>query len=485
MTATDEIAAPAEFARPPMSRARWLRNVAFGSGARVFALGSQFVVLVILSRIVDQGTFGDLMIVFALYRIVSLGLGMGLGSTILYHIGRSGGDHAMNIRLHRSVTVLALAVSGVTAAAFIGFNGQIAEMFSKPGVSIWLVQMAPFVIFSTLNFVAMGSLEGRSRINSAIVLSEVIPNGFRLLALPVIALLHLPPWTIAHVMWIALALPWAMEARHLFNSSVRGMQRLTGWDIRYATLYAANTAVSLQLQGIDMIVVGALFDSKSTAAYAISSRLATLFPFFQQIILRNFAPRAGALLSSGNLAQLNKELATNKRWSVLSVCALTGAILVSTPILLPLFGNYIGSIPLLIALAAPPVVRSLFAGGDAILRMSGRAGYSFAISCVSAVFLIAIPVLTHGWLGIPSIAAGMMASAVVLNPAIALMLKRHGFTILQAPDLPIVALGIVVLAAATKAGGPATEGFVAGAGMLAVAIAFYLMDRRSNRADKA
>src|SRR3954471_18786690 len=46
-----------------------------GSSARMFGLASQFVVLIILGRMLGKADFGDLMAAFGFYRLVAIAIG--------------------------------------------------------------------------------------------------------------------------------------------------------------------------------------------------------------------------------------------------------------------------------------------------------------------------------------------------------------------------------------------------------------------------
>jgi putative flippase GtrA len=84
----------------------YLEILAFGSGARLFGLASQFVVLLILSRVLSKDSFGDLMTAFGFYRLAAMALGVGGSLVLLYHISRHPNDKHAEIRLHRYSAVL-------------------------------------------------------------------------------------------------------------------------------------------------------------------------------------------------------------------------------------------------------------------------------------------------------------------------------------------------------------------------------------------
>lgn len=455
----------------------WLNRVLFGSSVRVFALASQFAVLFILSRFVKKDVFGDMMVVFAFYRMTAYGLGTGLGNMILFHVGRSGGNETLDIRLHRTATLWGILISSAIAALCASFAPVIAANFAKPGMAEWLVHMAPFMILSTLNLIATGSLDGRARVTSAIIVGEMLPNGIRLLLFPLIVVLHLPTIAIADAFSISVAVPWIVAAVPMLRRDVHGLERLTAWDGRYAGLYSVNMIISTQLQGLDMLVAGALFSSETVATYAIASRIAVLFPFFQQIILRNFTPRAGLLISLGDMERLNQELIGLKRWSVIAVSCLTGAVLVAAPFALPLFGHYLETVPLLAGLALPAMVRSLFAGNDVVLKMSGRAGFSFAISFAAAACVVIGPAMTHHLLGIYAIPTSMLIGSLILNPIIAARLAGSGVTIVDAADIPVVALGALVVAGGVFVQEAHWSGLISGVPLLAIAVSTWVSSR--------
>src|SRR5437763_4913542 len=169
-----------------------------GSGARVFGLASQFVVLLILSRTMSKGSFGDLMTAFGFYRLAAMALGISGSLVLLYHVSRRPDDKDAEIRLHRTSALLGAAIS--TAVALAGFLAAepISHALDKPDLAIWFRALAPFAVFSTLLILSTGALEGRSRISESIVLGEVAPNAVRIVLLPAIAWLSLPETYVTH-----------------------------------------------------------------------------------------------------------------------------------------------------------------------------------------------------------------------------------------------------------------------------------------------
>ena len=141
----------------------YLAVLAAGSGARVFGMASQFVVLIILSRMLPKDGFGDLMTAFGFYRLTASALGVGASLVLIYHVSRHPEDREAEVRLHRYSAMLSAAAAAVIALCGLLLAGPIAHALGKPGLEVWLRQLAPFAIFTALLVTSTGALEGRSR----------------------------------------------------------------------------------------------------------------------------------------------------------------------------------------------------------------------------------------------------------------------------------------------------------------------------------
>src|SRR5262249_38989105 len=151
--------------------------------------------------------------------------------------------------------------------------------------------LAPFAVFSTLLIVATGALEGRSRISESIVLGEVVPNAIRIVLLPLVAFAALPDATVAHVLTLSVLIPWLWAARRIFNRGIAGPSPWKQWDYSYSGKFVIATLFANQLGAVDILIAGTLFSSEAVADYAVASRIAALYAFFQLALLKRFAPR--------------------------------------------------------------------------------------------------------------------------------------------------------------------------------------------------
>ncbi len=397
----------------------YLRVVLFGSGARMFGLASQFVVLIMLGRMLSKTGFGEMMIAFGIYRLIGTALGVGGSLVLLYHVSRRPDDRAAEVRLHRSTALLAGTMSALIALVGALASGWIAELLDKPGLAHWLVLLAPFAVFSTLLVVATGALEGRSRVSESILIGEVAPSAARIVLLPAVALLALPESAVAHVLTVSVLMPWLWASRRIWSGDVAGQRRWTRWDVQYAAKLIGATLFANQLGAIDLVVAGALFPSNVVADYAVASRIAALYSFFQIVLLKRFAPRAGQLLETGDVAALRRDTDLCRSLTIGFTALTIAGILAGAPFVLPLFGGFGGAMGFLVWLALPSFVSAFYATSDRLLIIAGKANVLLALTVSSFLVLATTPFATAPWLGPVAIPAAMILSALALNPIIA------------------------------------------------------------------
>lgn len=431
----------------------YLDILVVGSGARVFGLASQFVVLMILSRFLTKGSFGDLMTAFGFYRLAGVAIGVGGSLVLLYHVSRHRDDHRAEIRLQRFSALVGAIPSGALALATAFAAGPISAALGKPSLAGWLQQLAPFLLFSTLLVIATGALEGRSRVAESIFWGEVVPNAVRIVLLPIVFVLKLPDAFVAHVLTLSVLVPWLLLARRMVNREISGWQQWSRWDYNYCGKFVAATLFANQLGAVDIVIASILFPSTTVADYAVAVRLAALFTFFEQALLKRFAPRAGRLLQIKDEAGLHREFDMCRRLAIGCVALTTAGVLLSTPILLPLLGNYLDARTLLLWLAIPSFVAAFYATSDRLLIIAGQANVALVVTASSFAILMASPFVTARWLGPVAIPAAMILAIAVVNPLVAVRARQLvGVSTFHWLDAILMACGSVALAAAAVAG---------------------------------
>ncbi|MFZ1920957.1 MAG: hypothetical protein WAU57_04920 [Xanthobacteraceae bacterium] len=403
--------------------ASYLRGISIGSGVRIGGLATQLLVLVILSRIMPKGSFGDMMTAFGFYRLAATALGVGPSLVLFFHISRHPEDRVLEVKLHRYSALLGAAASLALAIASFATAGTIADIFDKPGLEYWFRALAPLAVFGTLLIIATGALEGRSRVSDSILFGDVVPSALRLVGLAVIALFDLPVDSIAYVLTLSVAAPWLWAARRLWQPSISGVLRWSAWDYRYCGKFGISTLFAYQLNATDVLVASALFSSEAVADYVIAARIAAMFSFLQIVVLKWFSPRAGSLLPIGDLGALRREVELCSALTISCCCLTIAGILCVTPLLLPLFGDYARSLSLVVWLALPTFVQSFYSTSDRLLVISGNANVALILTASSFLTLILVPIATADRFGLTSIPLAMLLAMIVFQPIVAVRVK--------------------------------------------------------------
>lgn len=463
----------------------YLGILVVGSGARMFGLVSQFVVLLMLSRFLPKDSFGHLMVALGFYRLIGIALGVGGSLVLLFHVSRHPDDRDAEIRLQRFSALMTALPAIAIAAAAIFAAGPVTSALGKPLLGPWLREMAPFLVFTTLLIVATGALEGRSRVTASIFWGEAAPNAVRLVLLPLVAVLNLPDAFVAHVMTLSVALPWLWLARRMWDRSVRGWQLWSSWDWSYCGKFVVSTLFANQLGAADLVVAGLLLPAATVADYAVAARLAALFTFFQLALLKRFAPRAGRLLAAQDTTHdqgaLAREFDVCRRLTIASTAVTIAAVLLLAPALLPLLGNYGGARPLMVLLAIPAIVQAFYATSDRLLIIAGQANVALSVTALSFALLALMPFATVPWLGAAAIPTAMTLAAAVIGPIIVIRAWRlvHIRSIAWR-DGAFMASGCVALASAAFA--DTSTNVVLACGVLGVIAAYYIITMTSRAA---
>jgi O-antigen/teichoic acid export membrane protein len=247
----------------------------------------------------------------------------------------------------------------------------------------------------------------------------------------------------------------------------------SSWDYSYCGKFVAATLFANQLGAIDILVAGMLFPSEAVADYAVASRIAALYVFFQLAILKRFAPRAGSLLEKSDLPALRQEVELCRNLMI-GCCALNiSGLLLVAPFILPLFGNYAAAQTFLIWLAVPTFVQSFYAASDRLLIMAGQANVLLMLTASSFLVLTTAPFLTASWLGMTSIPSAMIVSALLFNPMVARRARKlFDVRTVRLRDFVVLAGGAGALAAYAALGSMQMRlmacGLLAGIGALSL-----------------
>lgn len=389
---------------------------------RLMSVASQFVMLGLLATILSKERFGEAMIAFTAFRLLGSAIGSGIGTLLLYHLPRSEGRQ---LKLYRSFIQIGLLAGIVMTAAAVAAASPISAAMGKPGLGIWITWGAPLVCVTILAGIIASFLDAERRVERAIALTELLPNVLRTFAFVGVAVADLPLIFYAFAFWLPAVPPLIYELRKLM-SVPKSPFGLTAWDRRYVSWITVQSVASQQVNGIDMLLVGLLFNSTQAADYAVASKVASFFPFFQHILVRRFTPEVAEAVAAERLDSVEGNLEELRRNSSAANFALTGLALFGLVLLTKMVGAYGSAVPLMVALAVPMAIRSQYAGIDSVLKMCGQGRATALFSLSSAALLISLSLLLSKQFGVFSLIAAMTLSAFLLNPLMTITARGSG-----------------------------------------------------------
>ncbi len=175
-------------------------------------------------------------------------------------------------------------------------------------------------------------------------------------------------------------------------------------------------------------------------------------------MLRRFGARAGRLIETGELGAMLHEVERCRRLMIGCGALTIGGVLLLAPFLLPLFGDYASAQTFVIWLAIPTFVQSFYGTSDRLLIIAGQANIALVLTASSFFVLITMPFIAAGWLGLTSIPAAMIVSALLFNPIVAVRVRKmFGIQTIHRPDVVAIAVGTILLALSAGAGSRLTR----------------------------
>jgi O-antigen/teichoic acid export membrane protein len=416
-----------------------------GALVRVFALGSQFIVFLILARMMTQDVFGQVMVAFAAHRLIGTALGTGAGSLIIYHGSRNQDDDIQIRRFHLSVVSIAVGAAVVVLCLTLPLVGIYLNGHGRAELYVWLVKMAPLAPLSAGLTVSASALDARSQVTRAILLAELVPNIARAAMLALGWLLGLGLTAVPLALWGATMLAW-LPILYMMWPRPFGLGAVRKWDAKYAGKLTLHTLLSTQLQGIDMLIAGAMFAPRLVGSYAVAVRLAVLLPFFQALLTRQFAPRAGAMFGRSDFVALQSATDQLRVFSVASTLIILGAIVTLLPIIPTLLGGFYDAGGLFALLAIPAIIRCCFAGGERLLVVGGKASIALGVMLTSFLIVLVFPLMAGHLVGLRALPLAMLISALILNPITAVAVwKAYRIKVARLWDVAVAGLALLAL----------------------------------------
>lgn len=448
--------------------------VARGGAANLFGAivygASNFVVLIVLNRIVGIRSAGIVVVAIALFSITSTMSGLGCSTGLIRMISRDRATgHTERLPATVRIAVVPVGVVSVIVAviAFL-FSEPIADLLSNgrevAEVAAVLRAMAPFIPAATMHTVLVQATRGFDTMLPQVVIERV----GRAISLPVVvavaATAGMGPrgvgaaWAATNVvalLFSARALQTRVNRAVLASgrtpTPINRTSRRDYWA--FTAPRAVGQASEVAVNWLDTIIVSAIVSTTAAGIYASGSRYLLPGLFAAEALMQVTGPRISGLLALRKQHEASALLQVVAGWQVSVMWPLYLLIIAFPSPLLRVFGpEVVAAKGALIALAIAMLIASPIGPAASAILMSGRSTQAmFNTLVVLAVNVIGNLLLVPRY-GIT--AAGIVWGATILVAAALpgwqcrelLGVSTIGRPALQAAGLAAATVGLASLA---------------------------------------
>lgn len=358
-------------------------------GAVVYG-ASNFVLLIVLNRVLGISDAGIVVVAIALFNVISTIAGLGCATGLVRMISRdraTGNPERLPATVRTALvpvvvaSVLVAAVVAVTAPIIADVLADDRDVDAVASVLRWMALFLPaatlhtVVIQGTRGFSTMRPLVAIERIGRAVALPVVV--GLTAAAGAGPALVG-AAWAATNL--VALVFSWrALQTR--VRAAVRqgGVEPIAP-DAAFRRSYwsftaprAVGQASEVAVNWLDTIVVSALVSTTAAGVYASGSRYLLPGLFAAEALMQVTGPRISALLATDRKVEASHLLQVVAGWQVVAMWPIYLLIAAFPTPLLRVFGDeVVAARGALIALAVAMMVASPVGPAASAILMSGR-----------------------------------------------------------------------------------------------------------------
>jgi O-antigen/teichoic acid export membrane protein len=384
-----------------------------GLAGAVVNAGSQFLVVVAVTRGFDAGRAGVLFTATTLCLMVAGILRLDSGNALIYFIARSRRHDCGDISRYFRAALPPVLVLSVAVAAVAIVCGEPIAATLMPGPATALPAPALRTLAVALPIIVCADIlvaatRGFGSMRPTALLSGVLQPGAQLVLVGSLALTG----TGAGLGW-ALPAAWAAPALPVMVLSAVWLRRRvpsgpyvpgTGHEFwRYAAPRALGGAVQAVFQRLDIVIVAMLAGPEQAALYTAATRFKVVGQLVNQGLAQAAQPRLVRALADGDLSRAGRLYQTTTMWLVMLTWPLWVGYAVLAPSLLRVFGDgyrdgatvaAVLAVTMMLATACGMVDVVLIAAGHTTSSMMNILG---AIMVTVALDIVLIP--SHGALG--------------------------------------------------------------------------------------
>jgi O-antigen/teichoic acid export membrane protein len=406
-----------------------------------------FAFYVLVARGLGKEEVGAFFVALAAFTIVATSCQLGAHSGFVRFIPR----HRVRNRRGDILPTLAIGLVPVLAIGAIGGTAMylgadwLAPYVSYGGnealVSRNLRAFAPFVPVMSLFTVVVAATQGCATMRPSVIVDKVGRAAFQVvggcMALVVGgSLAFVTAWALPYALGLLAASIWLLRLTVDTGPAYLQPRIGRGALAREFWLFSGPRGIASIFQvlvlWLDTVLIAVLSTTDQAGMYAVATRYLLIGTMAIGAVLQVIGPKISELLARGDLATLFSLYQGSVAWLMAMVWPVYVTIVVFSPALLLLFGQWYVSASSALALLAAAMLFACACGPvDIVLLMAGRSWYSVLNWTLALVVNVGIDLWLIPKHGLMGAAIGWAASIVVRNLAplieVAVLLRLHPF----------------------------------------------------------
>src|SRR3989344_3158491 len=384
-----------------------LRGTLWVSGGSFIAQSFNFIIKIILARLLFPADFGLFAMALILITFINIFTGFGIGSALIYR--RKNIDKTFN-----SAFFLSPIIGVVLCIASLFFSDFISIFFGQPSLSIIIKIMSLTFIIDSFAIVPYAYLT-KNLILKKRTYVDTLPILFYGFSAVVLAYMGLGIWSlvishlIQHFFWVVflwLFCPWKPSFK--FDKDI-------AIEILHFGKYIFSVSfISFLVNYIDKTIIGKNFGDEGLGYYSFSFNIATLpVNAFTQIIGGVFHPVFSNI--KGNKNKLAEAYHSSLKWVVILTLPLAfGLWVLADMFTIALMGDkWAPIIPLLMIFSPYPVLKSVSIISSYLIEGTGHPKKSMNILIIQFIFIAALILPSLKVYGLNGVAYVIMLSVFI------------------------------------------------------------------------
>lgn len=420
-------------------RKQYIKSSALSVVSKAVMAASAIFVLYALNRILEKPEFGLFMLALSACLLIAICISGGFRSLIMYYVSREHDKPVTGISLlwGGSIAVLVMFLLVLLAK-------PAAQFMEKPGLEIWLANLAPLIPAYVLNVILTSHYRADKEVVTMLVFQEILPAALKMILLATLWIIKPSPFWIADCFILSFLIPFILL--YIWKPVKLRLKGLSWWDVRYGLNISINQMMSKSTSNMMMVLIGYFADAHAVADFAMALRVSQILLIPKMIFAQLHVPRIGSRLAKDDKDEMMQEYDVVRQAGLLMTILGCLGIMIIGPFILSFFGDYAEAFPLLLLLSAASLVRAGFGDAGDFLALTGRSAPILLANIISLgsiliSFAVFVPLFGNYGIGMAVFTGALMSMVSIMIS----LLKYEKVYVLTPLSITIMVTGTAAL----------------------------------------